>query len=266
MKVKKMMMVLFIICFTLSGNTLCFAKTNDHGVNVSTSFGEYIGTVKDRYSARKFLSKEFDQKTTDMILDNLSIDEIEFIEGIELIKKQNKGKSADEIADSINWDSFSSTTSVAVRAMSSGSLYEEFNKLTPTEKKLVVLYPKEALIVKSCAKVADEWTSKYFPKWKDGDKGNAYRHAYWNASMKITFNSGTNAKMWADAHEAWPDSVLKGQSWNGFTAYQHRAMDYHNNEKGRDCIKWYELFVSETTIHNRIITKINNKEMSILVK
>lgn len=43
-------------------------------------------------------------------------------------------------------------------------------------------------------------------------------------------------------------------------------MDYHNNEKGSDCIEWYKLFVSETTIHNRIMTKINNNEMSVLVK
>ena len=88
----------------------------------------------------------------------------------------------------------------------------------------------------------------------------------WNVSMKITFNSGAIAKMWADTHEAWPDSVLEGQSWNGFIAYKHRAMDYHNNEKGRDCIEWYELFVYETTIHNRIMTKINNNEISVLVK
>lgn len=36
--------------------------------------------------------------------------------------------------------------------------------------------------------------------------------------MKITFNSGANAKMWEDAHEAWPDSVKEGQSRNGFIA------------------------------------------------
>ncbi|ABX42541.1 DUF6973 domain-containing protein [Lachnoclostridium phytofermentans] len=256
--------VLGLLC---AMNLACIEPNNAMASSApsNTTYEEY--TSMDMASAEAFLREDLDQKTTDMILSNLSIAEVKFIQDVETIKEKNKDKSVDEIVNLIDWDNFA-RTQPKIYGFSSGSLVDEFNNLTPTEKTLVVLYPKEALIVKSCAEETDTWTNKYFRGWKDGDKGNAYRHAFWNARMKLVFNSGANAKIWADAHEAWPDSELDGKSWNGFTAYQHRDMDYHNNEQGRDCIEWYELdpFISNSTVHDRIMAKINNNEMMILVK
>jgi hypothetical protein len=43
-------------------------------------------------------------------------------------------------------------------------------------------------------------------------------------------------------------------------------MDLHNNAKGRDCVAWNDLFPSASTCSSRVIDKINNDEMIILVK
>ena len=68
--------------------------------------------------------------------------------------------------------------------------------ITETESALILLAPKEAMIVKDAAKEADEWTDKIFggyykalddkgPHWRDGDAANAYRHAMWNGRMRF---------------------------------------------------------------------------------
>lgn len=52
-----------------------------------------------------------------------------------------------------------------------------WTNLTAAEKKLVVLFPADALLVKAAQSKTDKLTSERYPKWKDGDKGNAFRHA-----------------------------------------------------------------------------------------
>lgn len=137
---------------------------------------------------------------------------------------------------------------------------------TDTEKLLMALYPTQALAVYQCAIRADEITWEYYPGWNDGDEGNAFRHAMWNALMKRRFGSDRWAEMWANAHEAFPDEVLAAQHWNGFDAFQHREMDLHNNELGRNCVQWYEFWISDDEIAERIIEKIKNGEGMILVE
>lgn len=143
--------------------------------------------------------------------------------------------------------------------------------MTQDEKALALLYPKEAMIVKDCAAVADEWTNKVFKSyyqdktWLDGDAANAYRHAMWNALLKQAFSSDANSKLWTDAHEAWPEKTLANGFWNEHTGLEHTAMDLHNNAAGRDAIKWYEFYISEQEISDRILEKMKKGDMVYIV-
>lgn len=101
----------------------------------------------------------------------------------------------------------------------------------------------------------------------DGDKANAFRHALWNALMKQAFMSNTTAKIWADAHEDSSDEQLAAEPpWNGFDAFQHREMDYHNNALGRSCVAWYEFWLTPDQIADRIMAKLDAGEGMILVE
>ena len=143
--------------------------------------------------------------------------------------------------------------------------------ITETESTLILLAPKEAMIVKDAAKEADEWTDKIFggyykalddkgPHWRDGDAANAYRHAMWNALMTKYFL--TNA---TTAHEECPDEILDMMHEGGFKRRVHTEMDLHNNAEGRKAVKFGELFISNEEISNRIIQKLRNGELKVLI-
>ena len=149
--------------------------------------------------------------------------------------------------------------------------------ITETESALILLAPKEAMIVKDAAKEADEWTDKIFggyykalddkgPHWRDGDAANAYRHAMWNALMtKYFLTNATTAQIWASAHEEWPDEILDMMHEGGFKRRVHTEMDLHNNAEGRSAVKFGELSISSEEISNRIIQKLKNGKLKILV-
>ena len=149
--------------------------------------------------------------------------------------------------------------------------------ITETESTLILLAPKEAMIVKDAAKEADEWTDKIFggyykalddkgPHWRDGDAANAYRHAMWNALMtKYFLTNATTAQIWASAHEEWPDEILDMMHEGGFKRRVHTEMDLHNNAEGRKAVKFGELFISNEEISNRIIQKLRNGELKVLI-
>ena len=64
----------------------------------------------------------------------------------------------------------------------------------------------------------------------EDNKGDALRHAYWNALLTRMLGS-TSAKRWTDAHET-------GDRRNKFNQRAMR-MDLHNNKVGRDIAKKY---------------------------
>ena len=148
--------------------------------------------------------------------------------------------------------------------------------ITDKEAMLLMQYPYQGLMVFQSGKIADEWTDKIFseyyqqtdympsPHWQDGDAANAYRHAMWNAILakKIGVN---NAKIWTDAHEAWPDEILNMEHAGGFTRGEHTEMDFHNNAEGRSVIKWYDFITSEEEISNRIIKKLKEGELVYII-
>lgn len=195
---------------------------------------------------------------------------------IDSIREEYGDNVADSVLKYVSYDEilkfqeiYDSRDSISTYGISEsiGNILDELDTLTDTELFLIGMYPGQALTVRSCAKEADEYTNDYYPRWRDGDEGNAYRHAMWNAIMTRNFASASKAKMWADAHEDFTDAELRAAgSWNGFTAFEHTEMDLHNNAKGRECARWYEFWVSTDTLSDKVMEKIDNREMMILVR
>ncbi len=50
-----------------------------------------------------------------------------------------------------------------------------------------------------------------------------------------------------------------------YTRKEHCEMDLHNNAVGLDVVEWYEWWLSTDEISNRIMERINNGEMMVLV-
>jgi hypothetical protein len=97
-----------------------------------------------------------------------------------------------------------------------------------------------------------------------GDKSDGYRHGIWNALMTRDIN-----RVWADAistaHEDRPKTELEAKQADGYTGYQHKAMDLNNNKVGRSVIAWYEFSTncSDSTVKSRISAKLTNKSGEI---
>lgn len=195
--------------------------------------------------------------------------DIEFIYSIIEFKKENSELSPEEIVEIVFPVQNKAQTFSGIQLQASRESNTGWNALTTAEKWLVALYPAEALIVNAAKNNTDSITFARYGHWTDGDKGNAFRHALWNAIM--TLNIGrVLAEQFGTAHEKVDatDSELSTTYWNGYNGIQHRAMDLHNNQKGRDTVNWYDApyFVTNTDLANRVQTKIDNNEMIILVK
>ncbi|WP_333652003.1 DUF6973 domain-containing protein [Lacrimispora sp.] len=144
------------------------------------------------------------------------------------------------------------------------SLYEQWGKLTNSEKGLVVLYPKEALAIQGNANKATNSTISVYGRNGNGDMTDAYRHGYWNA-LNARDVGKLVAELFATAHEDISEAELNKVT-NGFTGRQHKSMDLHNNAVGRGVVNWNDLFTSDSTMSNRILEKITTNHMVILVK
>ena len=91
---------------------------------------------------------------------------------------------------------------------------------------------------------ADGIFSQTVPKALNNGKGDAFRHAFWNALGAAEFGSSL-MKRFADAHE-------HGQS--GLDV----SMDFFNNENGRDITddNGYDFNTSDTTIQNAVLQSV----------
>ena len=168
---------------------------------------------------------------------------------------------ADEISDTVqNW--IEKSNNVVAQVMR-GDIGIE---LTDAELELMALHPDQAAIFLRDGYRATKLTEeKYGFTPEDGTLGNAYRHAMWNALLKQSFHSEKIAKMWTDAHEDYPEERLLNEEWKGHTRKEHCEMDLHNNAVGLDVVEWYEWWLSTDEISNRIMERINNGEMMVLV-
>lgn len=139
------------------------------------------------------------------------------------IKKEHPDWTEEEIINSIN-------KKMDTELRNARSLGDIWNKLTHTEKKLVIRYPFSALKVNKAKNIATAQTEIKFGRNGLGDRSDAFRHGMWNAEMTILIGI-KKAEMFATAHE---DKDTTGLEVDGFPKIEHKKMDLHNNEIGRD--------------------------------
>lgn len=143
--------------------------------------------------------------------------------------------------------------------------YSTWTSLTTAEKLLIATDPKAALMTNSLSKLAFDYTKEKFGYNGLGDKSDGYRHGIWNALMTRDI-SRSWAQAYSTAHEDRPKSELDKKQTDGFTGWQHKAMDLNNNSVGRSVIAWYEFFFncSDSTVKSRISAKLTNTTGNII--
>ena len=109
-------------------------------------------------------------------------------------------------------------------------IFDIWNALTDSEKKLCIRYPFDALKVNKAKNIATDQTTRKFGKNGLGDRSDAFRHGIWNAEMTVLIGKG-KAELFATAHE---DKDVSGNEADGYPKTAHRDMDLHNNEVGRN--------------------------------
>jgi hypothetical protein len=143
--------------------------------------------------------------------------------------------------------------------------YSDWTRLTTSEKLLIATDPKAALMTDSIKDIAFKWTQEKFGNNGLGDKSDGYRHGVWNALMTRDISRAW-ADAYATAHEDRSQQELNRKAADGYYEYQHKSMDLHNNQVGRDQIAWYEFFFncSDSTVKSRISAKLTNKSADII--
>ncbi|MFE4713775.1 DUF6973 domain-containing protein [Paenibacillus sp. NPDC056722] len=145
---------------------------------------------------------------------------------------------------------------------------EQWAQLTSFEKGLAIASPAQALVVNTCRNKANTYAAEsiYKDQKGNGTAKDAYRHAIWNALMS-KYISKQAAELWANAHEEQDDPGYYDRYTDGIKNSEHTRMDYHNNQKGRDCwsvLKDSILWTSDQDLKDRVIAKFRAGEMLIL--
>ncbi|MGV3615454.1 MAG: DUF6973 domain-containing protein [Fimbriimonas sp.] len=96
-----------------------------------------------------------------------------------------------------------------------------YDNATDAEKDILWENPLRYIGMHRCKVDAEAAVREYFTEDCDSDRGNAFKHAYWNIRLCAVFGEEL-AKRMADAHEDFPSNGL-----------DTKAMDLHNNEVGR---------------------------------
>ena len=132
-----------------------------------------------------------------------------------------------------------------------------WNSLTNDEKKFVKANPVVAAGFLVHAEQAVEDTISRFSEQdrKDGTRGNAFQHAFWNALMSSW--RPEYAEEFATAHENYPRDVNDARQ-NTF-----RNMDLHNNSVGRS-IGFNNRFATRETLANLVMNALNAGQLQIV--
>ncbi|MDQ3014826.1 MAG: hypothetical protein M3Q73_03110 [bacterium] len=143
--------------------------------------------------------------------------------------------------------------------------YGEWTVLTTAEKLLIAANPSKALMTNSIKQVAFNYTAQKFGYNGLGDSSDGYRHGMWSALMTRDISRAW-AEAYGNAHEDRPTTELQARQADGYTGYQHKAMDLANNKVGRDAIKWYEYYFNcwDSTVKSRISAKLTNTAGNIV--
>ncbi|WP_405081849.1 DUF6973 domain-containing protein [Paenibacillus chitinolyticus] len=191
---------------------------------------------------------------------NITPEDAKLYRKIEDIKKQYPSASIDEIIKHME----PSPDTVQIQ-LTYDQIVAQWKNLTFTEKALAIASPAQALLVDKCRAWALSYTSqsKWGNLYGNGTRNDAFRHAMWNVLMS-KYIGKANAEIWANAHEAQTEEYFNKYT-DGISNRDHSTMDYHNNAKGRDCIFWNEVFISDSTLFDRVTAKIDAGEMMILL-
>ncbi len=240
----------------------CFGDTNaNEKLNynlVEESNVKEILTVDEALAFINDLDYEIDEET------------IIICKSLESYKNKNSDASIEEIIENVefyNQESEKETLlaklgfcEVVYAASLYKATYQMWTQLTSAEKGMMAMYPVEAVIAKSCANKAYEWTENRYGDNGVGDESDGYRHAIWNALMTRNINNRGIAEWFATAHEEIPDSQLGEKEIDGYYKCTHRNMDLHNNAVGRSIVSWNEtvLNLSDSTLKSRVVKKLTN--------
>jgi hypothetical protein len=198
---------------------------------------------------------------------------VALFEEVETYKQQNPAADIKEVVRHMNdragLSEKSNARKVALPGVHSlhaySTTYEEWSKLTPSEKLLYGSNPSAAVKTKAISKAAFDYTYERFRKNGEGDPSDGYRHAMWNALMTRDINR-TWVKAAGDAHEDVPQTELNSKKPDGFYGWQHKNMDLANNQVGRDTIGWYEYWwnCTDATVKSRLAAKMTNTPGNII--
>ena len=155
---------------------------------------------------------------------NVTSSEMEkLIEVVLDIKEANPGKSEQEIFEIVS-------KSLENERKETRGISDIWNALTEAEKKLLIRYPLDALKVNDAKNIATRQTERKFGHNGLGDRSDAFRHGIWNAEMTILIGA-EKAELFATAHE---EKDTTGVEPDGHTKVEHKNMDLHNNNVGRE--------------------------------
>lgn len=180
---------------------------------------------------------------------------------METFKKENPGLSPQQI---VNRFDFEANPSKHPR-IADNDYYDRWKQLTTEEKILIALFPGNALITDYTQDKAFELTQEHMGKNGLGDPSDAFRHAIWNALM-CRYIDKSWASLYATAHEAKSEEELNERAPDGHLEREHREMDLHNNQKGRECWGFWDsfLWVSNDDLVDRVKEKLESGELTWL--
>lgn len=133
--------------------------------------------------------------------------------------------------------------------------YSDWSSLTTSEKLLIASDPINAALTYAAKDKAFSLTNAKFGYNGLGDKSDAFRHGIWNAIMARDCGK-TWALLYGTAHE---DKSTVGNDQDGYPKQSHKQMDLNNNRSGVDCVYWYDIYPSNSTLSSRVSSKLTNK-------
>lgn len=273
---KKALAIILVVVVGCSANGLSvFASNSNWGSEHKRSHSSQVPLkLESDISASPI--KAQDSLTVDEVLNNpqyksltFDRDAVTLFKEIEEFKKDNPRMTSNEIIR--HFDSKLDNRQQD-NLISGKAIYDPYvtkwKELTNAEQILVVTSPGQALLVDYCRNSAVTYSdnSAYGSLNGNGTKKDAFRHAIWNALMCKYINK-LSAYTWASAHEMQNDPNYYTTVFDGFTGLQHKNMDLHNNEKGRDCWNILTdgiLWTSDQTLQNRVAAKIEAGQMVVL--
>lgn len=116
-------------------------------------------------------------------------------------------------------------------------------------------HPVKAKSVNECKNWSYSTTNSYYGYSGSGDNSDAFRHAYWNALMKLAIGD-EYAEKFATAHEDCGSDYMSKVFYCGYTGQRHTNQDLHNNQLGRDCVS--NVTSTAQGAMDNIITAIKN--------